>query len=72
MAKPQYNYYCPTSALLSGCGSVRPDRLKNVPYYYTHTTNSVRLSTLRQPVMRQLFNKILPNTNSLHCNFIRL
>lgn len=25
MAKPQENYDCPTSALLSGCRSVRPD-----------------------------------------------
>lgn len=72
MAKPQENYDFPTSALLSGCRSVRPDRLKKVPYYNTHTTNSVGLSTLRQPVMRQLFNKILPNTNSLHLNFSRL
>lgn len=66
MVKPQGNYDCPTSALLSGCGSVRPDRLKKVPYYYTHTKNGVGLST------SQLFNKILPNTNSLHFNFIRL
>lgn len=61
MAKPQENYDCPTSALPSGCRSVRPDLLKKVPYYNTQTVSGC------QPVMCQLFN-----TNSLHFNFIRL
>lgn len=80
MVKPQGNYGCPTSELLSGCRSVRPDRLKKIPYYYTHTKNSVGLSTLRQPVSYSirycqiliLYTLISSDYNQQICNVCKI
>lgn len=39
-----------------------PDLTASIMVPYSHSTNSVQLSTPRQPVMRQLLDEKLPNT----------